>query len=104
MESEILKEFLRMDLQFSLAQEITRENNEVRTKLSNEDLKEIVQVLNDRTIGSIYDCLSIDKHELIWSKHGVHVYDAVGYYYADILGLDGDDFMKLEQMLEEVKQ
>lgn len=103
MEKEILKELLKMQLQYSMMDTITTEKNEIRTKLPQEDLEEIIQILNDHMIDSIYDSMSIDDHELLWSKNEVEVYEAIGYGYADILGLDGDDFTKLEEMLKEVK-
>jgi hypothetical protein len=103
MENEVLKELLRMQLQFNNAETITKEKNQTKVKLSQEDLNEIIEVVKDAMCDSVYDSMSIDDHELLWSKNGVEVHNAIGYYYADILGLDDEQFTYIETKIKEVK-
>lgn len=86
---------------------LRRTNNRLQDELNGREdiqvlLDEMLTILTNNCIDSIYDSISSDEHELLWSKNGVEIHEAVGYGYADIIGLSAFDFNRLKTQLREV--
>lgn len=73
--------------------------NTTSIKLNDEDLNDLLNTVKSQC-DSVYDSMSIDSHELIWSKNGVEAHLAIGYGYADIIGLDPEQFEHIRKSFE----
>ena len=73
--------------------------NTTSVKLNDEDLDDLLNTVKSQC-DSVYDSMSIDSHELIWSKNGVEAHLAIGYNYADIIGLDPEQFEYIHKSFE----
>lgn len=88
-----------------LLEEIIQENiaYKMMTKeimLSEADLQELLNTIIAHNCDSVYDCLSIDDHELIWKKQGVEAHYAYGYGYVDILHLHPKQFEYIQNKIK----
>lgn len=90
--NDILLAIIQENIEYKLAKTATS------IKLNDEDLNDLLNTIKPHCT-TVYNSLSIDDHELIWSKHGVEAHLAYDYYYVDILNLDETQFNYIHEII-----